>query len=98
MDRVTAARGEITEVVGRPSSGRTSFLLACLCDVAQSGETAALVDTEETFDPASAAQAGGALRPLLWVRCGTPPDRAPRPLHTPRRFPGVALVPPGLRE
>src|SRR5439155_711895 len=70
MERVAAARGEITEIVGRPSSGRTSLLVACLRDVAQSGETAALVDTEETFDPASAAQAGVDLRRLLWVRCG----------------------------
>src|SRR5438552_1616030 len=67
MNRVTATRGEITEIVGRPSSGRTSLLVACLRDVAQSGETAALVDTEDTFDPASAAQAGIDLSRLACV-------------------------------
>ena len=98
MDRVTAARGEITEVVGRPSSGRTSFLLACLCDVAQSGETAALVDTEETFDPASAAQAGVDLRRLLWVRCGSRRDVALRAVDMLVRCPGFALVALDLGE
>ena len=64
-------RGEITEIVGGLSSGRTSHLLACLGAVVGRGETAALVDTEETFDPGSAAQAGIDLRRLLWVRCGS---------------------------
>ena len=64
-------RGEITEIVGGLSSGRTSHLLACLGEVVGRGETAALVDTEETFDPGSAAQAGIDLRRLLWVRCGS---------------------------
>src|SRR5262245_34205029 len=41
---VAPIRGEITEIVGRPSSGRTSYLLACLGDVVSQGETAALVD------------------------------------------------------
>ena len=56
--RVAPIRGEITEIVGAPSSGRTSHLIACLGDVVSRGDTAALVDTEETFDPGSAAQAG----------------------------------------
>ena len=60
-------RGEITEIVGGPSSGRTSHLLACLGDVVSRGETAALVDTEETFDPESAAQAGS----ICAVSCGS---------------------------
>ena len=58
-ESVAPIRGEITEIVGRPSSGRTSYLLACLSHVVGQGETAALVDAEETFDPRSAAQAGG---------------------------------------
>ena len=88
MERVAAARGEITEIVGRPSSGRTSLLVACLRDVAQSGETAALVDTEETFDPASAAQAGVDLRRLLWVRGGGRRDVALRAVDMLVRCPG----------
>src|SRR5438034_100712 len=87
MERVAAARGEITEIVGRPSSGRTSLLVACLRDVAQSGETAALVDTEETFDPASAVQAGVGAHA---ARARAHDDRgAPR---APRSARGVAVA------
>src|SRR5256885_14485806 len=96
--QVAAARGEITEIVGRPSSGRTSLLVACLRDVAQGGETAALVDTEETFDPASAAQAGVDLRRLLWVRCGGRRDVALRAVDMLVRCPGFAMVALDLGE
>ena len=95
---MTAARGEITEIVGRPSSGRTSLLVACLFDVVRSGETAALVDTEEAFDPTSAAQAGVDLRRLLWVRCGARRDVALRAVDMLIRCPGFALVALDLGE
>ena len=98
MERVTATRGEITEIVGRPSSGRTSLLVTCLHDVVQNGETAALVDTEETFDPASAAHAGVDLRRLLWVRCGGRRDVALRAVDMLVRCPGFALVALDLGE
>src|SRR5215467_6427096 len=78
-------RGEITEIVGGLSSGRTSHLLACLGEVAGRGETAALVDTEEIFDPASAAEAGIDLRRLLWVRCGGNREVALRAAGSPDR-------------
>src|SRR3989442_364662 len=99
MDGILApARGEITEIVGGPSSGRTSHLLACLGDVVSRSETAALVDTEETFDPASAAQAGVDLRRLLWVRCGGRRDVALRAVDMLVRCPGFALVALDLGE
>jgi len=60
--RLTPIRGEITEIVGGLSSGRTSHLLACLGEAVGRGETAALVDTEEIFDPASAANGCRACR------------------------------------
>src|SRR4030095_6575195 len=94
----TPIRGEITEIVGRPSSGRTSYLLACLSDVVGQGETAALVDAEETFDPRSAAQAGLDLRRLLWVRCGGDRDVALRAADMLVRCPGFALVALDLGE
>src|SRR2546428_13076439 len=103
MDGILApARGEITEIVGGPSSGRTSHLLACLGDVVGRGETAALVDTEETFDPGSAAQAGIDPRRLLWGRCGSnreiplpaPDMRVRRPGFSSGRPDLVARVPP----
>lgn len=96
--RVAPIRGEITEIVGLPSSGRTSLLVACLRDVASGGEVAALVDTEETFDPASAAHAGVDLRRLLWVRCGGRHDVALRAADMLVRCPGFALVAVDLGE
>ena len=62
--------GEITEIVGRRSAGRTSVLVACLADVTRAGGIAALIDTEDALDVESAARAGVELRRLLWVRCG----------------------------
>ena len=53
-DRLAPIRGEITEIVGGLSSGRTSHLLACLGEVVDRGETAALIDTEEIFEQAQA--------------------------------------------
>src|SRR5437867_6564421 len=96
--RVAPIRGEITEIVGGLSSGRTSHLLACLGEVVGRGETAALVDTEEIFDPGSAAQAGIDLRRLLWVRCGSDREVALRAADMLVRCPGFALVALDLGE
>src|SRR5213593_222398 len=97
-DRLAPVRGEITEIVGGLSSGRTSHLLACLGEVVGRGETAALVDTEEIFDPGSAAQAGIDLRRLLWVRCGSDREVALRAADMLVRCPGFALVALDLGE
>src|SRR3989449_9740765 len=96
--RAVPIRGEITEIVGAPSSGRTSHLVACLRDVVSRGEPAALVDTEETFDPGLASQAGVDLRRLLWVRCGGHRDVALRAADMLVRCPGFALVALDLGE
>src|SRR5437899_329936 len=96
--RAVPIRGEITEIVGAPSSGRTSHLVACLRDVVSRGETAALVDTEETFDPGFASQAGIDLRRLLWVRCGGHRAVALRAADMLVRCPGFALVALDLGE
>src|SRR5262245_8963223 len=90
--------GEITEIVGDLSSGRTSHLLACLGEVVERGETAALVDSEETFDPESAARAGIDLRRLLWVRCGGNREVALRAADMLVRCPGFTLVALDLGE
>jgi hypothetical protein len=97
-DRLAPTRGEITEIVGGLSSGRTSHLLACLGDVVGRGETAALVDTEEIFDPGSAASAGIDLRRLLWVRCGSNRKVALRAADMLVRCPGFALIALDLGE
>src|SRR5499425_3795757 len=96
--RLAPIRGEITEIVGGLSSGRTSHLLACLGEVVGRGETAAFVDTEEIFDPASAAEAGIDLRRLLWIRCAGNRDVALRAADMLVRCPGFALVALDLGE
>ena len=63
-------RGALTEIYGPASSGRTSLLLSILAAATARDEVCALVDSEDGFDPASAAAAGVRLDRLLWVRCG----------------------------
>ncbi len=67
--------GELAEITGPVSSGRTSLLLALLTatttgggDGARGAELAALVDTPDAFDPPSAQAAGVDLRRVLWAR------------------------------
>jgi len=61
-------RGELTELVGRRGSGRMGLALALLAAATGSGESAALVDLGDGFDPQGAAVAGVALERLLWAR------------------------------
>src|SRR5262245_24858307 len=83
---------EITEIVGRLSSGRTSLFVACIREVTRRGGVVALVDTDETFDPAEAARAGVDLRRLLWVRCGGCGKIAIRAADLLIRCPGFGLI------
>lgn len=69
-------RSSITEIIGGPSSGRTSLLLSVLAQASWSDEVCALIDTADRFDPASGAVAGIALDRLLWVRCANDLERA----------------------
>src|SRR6266498_4157145 len=62
-------RGAITEVFGPPSSGRTSFMLSALAHATKHDEVCALVDTNNVFDPESAARAEINCERLLWIRC-----------------------------
>jgi RecA DNA recombination protein len=63
-------RGQISEIIGARSSGRTSVLLRTLAAATGRGELAALVDLLDMLDVASAAAAGIDLRRLLWIRGG----------------------------
>src|SRR2546429_9990351 len=85
-------RGETGKFVARPWPGRPSLFTACLRDVPRRGAIAALVDTDQTFDPASATRAGVDLRCLLWVRCGGRRDLALRAADLLVRCPGFALI------
>ncbi len=70
-------RGQISEIVGPRSSGRASLLCSMLAGTTGQGEIAALVDTLDMFDAASAAACGIELERLLWIR-GEPPSPCTR--------------------
>ena len=61
-------RGQVSEVVGPASSGRTSVAWAALAAATRRGESVALVDTFDRFDPPTAHACGIDLSRLLWVR------------------------------
>lgn len=61
-------RGQLSQVHGPASSGRSGVLHALLAAVTSGGALAALVDPLDRFDPASAAAAGADLARLLWLR------------------------------
>ena len=62
------ARGQLSEVVGPRSSGRTAVVFAALAGATSRGELVALIDTFDTFDQPSARGCGLDLTRLLWVR------------------------------
>src|SRR5215208_985941 len=61
-------RGQVSEVVGPASSGRTSVAWAALAAASRRGESIALIDTFDRFDPPTAQACGINLSKLLWVR------------------------------
>jgi hypothetical protein len=69
-------RGQLCELAGAPSSGRTTVLLRLLAGVTQRGDLAALVDTTDSLDVAAAADAGIDLQRLLWIRGSSPAQLA----------------------
>jgi recombination protein RecA len=69
-------RGHLSEIIGPVSSGRTTVVMRALAAATARGEVTALVDTHDTFDPASGAARGVDLRRLLWARGTGDPARA----------------------
>lgn len=71
VDRITGGipRGAITEILGPASSGRTSLLHSVMAVSTNRQEVCALVDSSDSFDTASAANAGSDFDWLLWIRC-----------------------------
>lgn len=86
-------RGQVSEIHGPASSGRTGIALAVAARATRAGALAAWVDPQDHLDPRSARDAGVALGRLLWLRGGAgesrfshggtrtrPPDGGSRPL------------------
>jgi RecA/RadA recombinase len=61
-------RGEVSEIVGSRSSGRTSVLMSTLATATRQGAVVGLVDACDRFDPVTAEAAGLDLDRVLWVR------------------------------
>jgi hypothetical protein len=61
-------RGQLSEITGPRSSGRTSVLFQLCAAATRRGDIAAIVDTFDRLDVASASAAGIALDRLLWIR------------------------------
>jgi len=61
-------RGQVSEVFGLASSGRTGLALSLVARATSGGVLAGWVDPADRFDPASAASAGVDLARLLWLR------------------------------
>jgi|KBSMisStaDraftv2_1062788.scaffolds.fasta_scaffold347910_1 recombination protein RecA len=61
-------RGQISELIGPRSSGRTSLLLRMMAAATARGELVALVDALDMLDVESAAAAGIDFERLLWIR------------------------------
>ena len=61
-------RGHVSEVAGPASSGRTSLAWAALAAATQRGESVALIDPFDRFDPPTAHACGIVLPRRLWVR------------------------------
>lgn len=60
-------RGRISEIIGRQSSGKTALAASFIAAATQRGETIAVVDLEQAFDPLTMAAAGVDLNRVLWA-------------------------------
>ncbi len=60
-------RGRISEIVGPRSSGKSSIAASFIASATRRGETVAVVDLENAFDPLTMAAAGIDLNRVLWT-------------------------------
>src|ERR1700677_1088068 len=74
-------RGNITEITGASTTGRTSLALSILARATGQGAVCAWVDVQDAFDPETASAYGIQLERLLWLRAGgldmQPPPQPP---------------------
>jgi len=74
-------RGALTEIVGRPSAGRTTLACTLLRAVTAHHDLAACIDPRDTLDASHAESAGVDLARVLWVRPRTARDALRSALH-----------------
>jgi hypothetical protein len=92
---VPTARAQIEslpEIVGGRSSGRTAAVCCALAAAVDRGELVALVDTNDRFDPESAASTGLDLSRLLWIRETGDATRALKAMNLVLQAGGFGLV------
>lgn len=63
-------RGNLAEIAGEASSGKTSLTLSLVSKLTQEGEVCAVVDSCDSLDVRSAYLANVALENVLWIKCG----------------------------
>ena len=73
---IALVRGNLAEITGEASSGKTSLPVTLLSTLTVAGEICAVVDSANSFDPYSAVLAGVELQNLLWVKCGGDIEKA----------------------
>ena len=85
-------RGQVSEIVGPRSAGRTTVLYRMCAAATSRGEVVALIDTCDRFDPVSAMEAGVDLSRVLWVRERGDAPRALKALNLVVQAGGFGLV------
>src|SRR5215813_12314765 len=70
-------RGDLTEIYGEGSSGRTTLAISFIAEVTRRAEACALVDVSDSLDPESLLVANVNLDQLLWIRCGKAREASP---------------------
>jgi hypothetical protein len=89
-------RGELSEIAGPRSSGRSSVLSSALAATTTTDGIAALVDALDMFDVESGSNAGIRLDRLLWIR-GDAISRHPEsPAASGARWAGLKPCPTGV--
>jgi len=70
VDLYGILKGGLTQICATdPSSGSTSVLISLVTLLTRAEHFCAVIDSQDSFDPAGAASAGAELNRLLWVRC-----------------------------
>src|SRR3954465_3041451 len=85
-------RGQVSEITGAASSGRSTVAVRAMAAAADRGEAVALIDTCDSFDPAPAAARRLSLSRLLWIRESGDASRALKAFSLVLQAGGFGLV------